>query len=222
MNIIQVPLKNEETRPAFDEIPEGMQNFYPGQRVLTAYDFNNPNETSIYFKKKHEPGESKWPEGGFECTDLGGGFRAFYLDAVIIHPSQVKTSQYFAKGKSKRGRPKREVINIDGSDIVEIKKTGQRGRPRKYVEGESPSTLAKQAKILENNGEVRKRGRPTKDPSELKQPLVYIAKGTGRGRPKKYEDGMSPSALKKKAEQEARQNNNNDLTPRRGRPPKIQ
>ncbi len=220
MKIIQIPIKKDEMRPAFDHVPTELSTFNQGQRVLSAYDFENPNETSIYFERRHEPGEPNWPEGGYECRDIGGGFRAFFLDALVLHPSQIKTSQNFVKN-SKRGRPKRTVINIDGTESEPEVKTSKRGRPRKYAEGESPSALAKAVKEQDTTIK-RGRGRPAKNPSELKEVVKYVATGIGRGRPKKYEDGQSPSALKKLADAKLRAQNINDPNkPGRGRPRKI-
>lgn len=217
MKIIQIPIKKDEMRPAFDHVPPELAIINPGQRVLSAYDFENPNETSIYFEKRHEPGEPNWPEGGYECRDIGGGFRAFYLDALILHPSQIKTSQNFAKN-GKRGRPKRTIINIDGTESEPVK-LGKRGRPRLYKENESPSALAKIAKDQDITIK-RKRGRPAKDPSELKEIVKYIPNGGQRGRPKKYADNESPSYLKKQAAIEARKLN--PIISKRGRPKKLQ
>lgn len=216
MNIIYIPFKGtkEEARPAFDHVSPELLEFNPGQRVLSAYDFNNPNETSIYFVKKHDPGDPYFPEGGYECRDISGGFRAYYLDALIIHPSQVKTSQYQTKNKG-RGRPKKYTMNIDGSDIVEKVKSGVRGRPRKYAEGESPSALAK---VEQNSKPKGSRGRPRLNPDELVQKKEYIPTGGQRGRKRMYEPGMSPSALAKKAQENKPKDPNGA---KRGRPRKV-
>lgn len=132
-------------------------NFTNGIEVLPAQYYENDYGAKFYFRKRFEPGERFYPEGGFECVEENGSRRSFHLDALIVHP------RYFERKK------KAEKIRTSTG-------TGKRGRPKM-----DPS-LKKTVEVYVKTG--GKRGRPKKDPSELKS-MVYVKTGGKRGRPKK-------------------------------------
>ena len=130
-------------------------NFTEGIEVLPAPYFETESGNAFYFRKRFEPGERFYPDGGFECVEENGARRSFHLDALIVHPKYFKRKEKAAKirtSSGKRGRPK-----MDPS----LKKT-----PTVYVK---------------TGG---KRGRPKKDPTQLKS-TVYVKTGGKRGRPRK-------------------------------------
>ena len=45
---------------------------------------------------KHEPNTPGWKDGGYECYDINGAFRAFHLDALIVHPRVFKKKQSYS------------------------------------------------------------------------------------------------------------------------------
>jgi hypothetical protein len=130
-------------------------NFTEGIEVLPAQYFDNNNGTTFYFRKRFEPGERFYPEGGYEVVEENGARRSFSLDALIVHP------KYFAR------KAKAEKIR---------KSSGKRGRPKM-----DPSLKKTPTVYVKTGG---KRGRPKKDPSQLKS-VAYVKTGGKRGRPKK-------------------------------------
>ena len=130
-------------------------NFTDGIEVLPAQYYDNDYGAKFYFRKRHEPGEQFYPEGGYECIEENGARRSFYLDSLIVHPKFFKR-----KAKAEKIR----------------KSSGKRGRPKM-----DPS-LKKNVEAYVSTG--NKRGRPKKDPTQLKT-VAYVKTGGKRGRPKK-------------------------------------
>lgn len=163
-----------------DPEEEHLLNFTEGVEVLPAEYYNAENGNRFFFRKRHEDGEPGWKGGGFECYDDTGSIRAFYLDALIVHPKffkkREKAKEKANKPKGKRGRPKLPEGQRKTPTIY-TPTGGKRGRPKK-----DPS-LKKTATVYVPTG--GKRGRPKKDPSLKKQPTVYVPTGRKKGRPKK-------------------------------------
>lgn len=130
-------------------------NFTEGIEVLPAPYFETESGTTFYFRKRFEPGERFYPNGGFECIEENGARRSFYLDALIVHPKYFKRKEKAAKIRTS---------------------SGKRGRPK------MDSSLKKNVEVYVPTG--GKRGRPKKDPSQLKS-VIYVKTGGKRGRPKK-------------------------------------
>ena len=182
MKIVELPSTYNLIRRAyrFDSLLEQTQftSFKKGDRVLPADYFNNETNIEFYFQERHEPGEKHWIEGGFECRDSTGGFRAFKLDALISHPSTIRQHlpvEYELSEENsvkKRGRKKTKLA------VVEDKPKRSKGRPKKdpserktqpYVpkgtkRGRKPlSEEEKQKRLLEKeNKPKRSKGRPKK------------------------------------------------------------
>jgi hypothetical protein len=130
-------------------------NFSEGIEVLPAQYYENSYDAKFYFKKRFEPGEKYYPDGGYECFEENGAKRSFYLDALIVHP------RYFKR------KAKAEKIRTS---------SGKRGRPK------MDPALKKTPTVYVKTG--GKRGRPKMDPS-LKKSTVYVKTGGKRGRPRK-------------------------------------
>jgi hypothetical protein len=130
-------------------------DFTEGIEVLPAQYYENSYDSKFYFRKRFEPGEQFYPEGGYECVEENGARRSFYLDALIVHPKHFKRKEKAIKTRLS---------------------TGKRGRPKM-----DPS-LKKVVEVYVKTG--GKRGRPPLDPS-LKKSVVYVKTGGKRGRPKK-------------------------------------
>ena len=161
MKVIEIPAAIVP-RKAFqlDDNEQHLTEFKPGIEVLPAHyaDTDTTGTPIFYYIQRHEPGTPNWRDGGYECSDSNGARRAFYLDALIVHPKYFKR-----KAKAEK--------------ILKSKGTGKRGRPRK-----DPSELKVQAVYVPTGG---KRGRPRKDPNTLQAPKVYVPTGGKRGRPRK-------------------------------------
>ena len=167
----------------FTEVDSKFLEFKPGCRVLSAeMEFMN-DSTSIFFVKKHEPNTKYWKEGGFECQDEFGHFRAFHLDGLVIHPTEfVETVTITKEGVDgemrRRGRPRIKPITVE--DIEKPK--GKRGRKPLSPEVKAQRDLEKSKEVV---GDKRGRGRP-KLALELRKTKPYQSKGFGkRGRPSK-------------------------------------
>ncbi len=164
-------------RMAFKGVEPEQLDFKEGDRVISADLKFRGDETRLYFRKKHEPNTPSWKDGGYECVDEYGMRRAFFLDALILHPNQ---RWYDISGKKGKGRPK-------GSGAVKPpidpdKPKGKRGRPSL-----SPEEKQKRETEISNKPKgTGKRGRPAMDPS-LRKTKPYIPSGKPRGRPKKSE-----------------------------------
>jgi len=84
------------SRPAYSEVSEHEIDFRPKIRVLPALHYNE--DRIFIFVKKHEPNTPGWKNGGYECREVNREdawlpkFRAFELDALIIHPNAYNTT----------------------------------------------------------------------------------------------------------------------------------
>jgi hypothetical protein len=157
MKVLSVPDASTITRKVYvlEENEQEYLNFTEGIEVLPAQYFENDYGATFYFRKRYEPGERFYPEGGYEIIEENGARRSFDLDALIVHPKHFKRKEKAAK----------------------IRKTdGKRGRPK------IDPSLKKINEVYVPTG--GKRGRPKKDPTELKS-IVYVKTGGKRGRPKK-------------------------------------
>lgn len=132
-------------------------DFKPEIEVLPAIYYDSENPGKFYFSKKHEPNTPGWKDGGYECYDENGAFRAFYLDALIVHPRMFR---------------KKIKSNITG--VMIDKPKGKRGRPKS-----DPSLLKTKVEYVSTG---RGRGRPKMDESLLKVKTQYIPNGGKRGR----------------------------------------
>jgi hypothetical protein len=161
MKVIEIK-NNLTTRKAY-ELKDSEQHyleFKPDIDVLPAmYHDSEIASGNFYFKKRHEPNTPMWKEGGYECYDENGAFRAFHLDSLIIHPRIFR-----GKSKSKAA-----------SELIVDKPKGKRGRPK------MDSTMKKTVEVYVPTGNPR--GRKKKDPSELKS-KPYVKSGKPRGRPR--------------------------------------
>jgi hypothetical protein len=130
-------------------------NFTEGIEVLPAQYFENDYGATFYFRKRFEPGERFYPEGGYEVIEENGARRSFNLDALIVHPKYFKRKEKAAKilKGGKRGRPKLDP-SLKKTPTVYVKTGGKRGRPKK-----DPSQL-KTVVYVKTGG---KRGRPKKN-----------------------------------------------------------
>jgi len=123
-------------------------DFKPEIEVLPATYYDSENPGKFYFSKKHEPNTPGWKDGGYECYDINGAFRAFHLDALIVHPRVFK----------KKHRIKASDVKVTNTDNAP-----KRGRGRPKLD---PSLLKTKVEYVSTG---RGRGRPKKNPDELKQ-----------------------------------------------------
>jgi hypothetical protein len=200
IKVIEIPAKNFGTRKIFQNLKPQHINFIPGKRVLPAPYIGIPDQGAIYFKKYHAPGEIGYLDGAYECYSEGGGIYNFYLDALMIHPSEMKRSETpeilglkrrgrpsdpskpkkeidYTKPKKGRGRPR---MNPEDKKVVKVyeKKGTKRGRKPLPPEMKLQKEQEKQEKNIKSGG---KRGRPS-IPEHLKKPPKE-KKYTKRGRP---------------------------------------
>lgn len=138
-----------------DENDNHLIEFTTGIEVLPAMYHDSEIHSRFFYVTKHEPNTPGWRDGGYECYEDNGSRRAFYLDALIVHP------RYFKK------KAKAEKRKLTG---------GKRGRPSM-----DPSLKKVLGPYVPTGG---KRGRPAKNPTERKS-LVYVPTGGQRGRPRK-------------------------------------
>lgn len=173
IQVVEIPAKNFGTRKVFINVEPKYLEFRKGVRVLPARNYeSDPNP--IYFIKQHEPGELHFPDGGFSCVDSTSAYRAFYLDELIIHPSEIKGKKQEIVGGKKRGRPSNPDKPSKEVPDPSAPKRG-RGRPKKE-DGEKITVP-----YVPTGG---KRGRPKMDPDQRKT-KPYVSTGGKRGRPKK-------------------------------------
>jgi hypothetical protein len=163
MKVIEIK-NNLTTRKAY-ELKDSEQHyleFKPDIDVLPAmYHDSEIASGNFYFKKRHEPNTPMWKEGGYECYDENGAFRAFHLDSLIIHPRIFR-----GKSKSKAA-----------SELIVDKPKGKRGRPK------MDSTMKKTVEVYVKKGTPR--GRPKMNPELKKTVTEYVPTGGRRGRPSK-------------------------------------
>ena len=156
MKVVEVEAKSINRKAyVLEEDEEHLTDFTVGIDVLPAMYYDNEYGSRFIYIKTHQPGTPGWKDGGHECFEDTGARRAFYLDALIVHP------RYFKK------KAKAEKRKLTG---------GKRGRPAM-----DPSLKKVLGPYVPTGG---KRGRPSKDPAERKS-LVYVPTGGQRGRPRK-------------------------------------
>lgn len=173
IQVVEIPGKKFGTRKVFVNVDAKYLDFRKGIRVLPARIYeSDPNP--IYFVKQHAPGEQYFPDGGYSCVDSTSAYRAFYLDELIIHPSEIRGAKQEIVGGKRRGRPANPDKAPKPTPDYTLPKRG-RGRPPK-ADGEK-ITVA----YVPTGG---KRGRKPIDPS-LRKTKPYVPTGGKRGRPKK-------------------------------------
>jgi len=206
VKVIQVPSISTPgaSRKIFINLKPEYIEFKQGQRVLPAEFVGIPDQGAVYFNKTYPPGTKFYADGGHQCLTELGGRRTFFLDALMIHPSEFKKSQRITiEGLKRRGRksdpnkikvdknpnaPKgkrgrkpldpEEKLRREALKIPKIGGTGKRGRPKK-----DPNELKVKEVIIRPEGYIPKRGRPAKEGGIKSVP--YIKTGKPRGRPKK-------------------------------------
>jgi hypothetical protein len=142
---------NEEEKQIYLDFKEGIE-------VLPAAYSESETADTFNYVKRHEPGEKGWKDGGYECIDSYGLKRAFYLDALIVHPKVFRT--------------KRKPTHITKSEFNKPE-PGKRGRPS------LPPELRKTQPYVPTGA---RRGRKPLDPSLKKEQKIYVSTGQGRGR----------------------------------------
>ena len=113
-------------RKAYAGVDSEYKNFSKGVRVLPAPYFED-RKIMFNFVAQHDPGTPGWPEGGYEVSGPTGDFRAYFLDALILHPEVIKRRHKVDietnKSGLKRGR------KLGDATPVKVTGTGKRGRP---------------------------------------------------------------------------------------------
>jgi hypothetical protein len=186
MIVTETLLEYGMVRKQYEDVEAQYLSFVPGIRVLPAPFYDEPN-LKFTLKRKCEPGELGFPDGGFEVYGPSGESRAYNLNQVIVHPFELGQIRYFQKAttqekrtevidpnapKRKRGRPAKP--ESERKTPVQYVPTGRkRGRPK------SENTVTK-APYVPTGG---KRGRPANPNRVPKAP--YVPTGNKRGRPKK-------------------------------------
>lgn len=208
VKVMEIPARTFGTRKIFVNLKPEHIEFKQGQRVLPAEFVGVPDQGPVYYNKTYPPGTKHYSDGGHQCITEMGGYRTFHLDALMIHPNEMKKSQRVTiDGLKRRGRPSNPNKVQKDSDAPK----GKRGRKPLDPEEKLKREMEKAAK-LEANPE-RKRGRkalsdeerakrlatnPPKDPNapkgkrgrpslpeHLKKSKPYVPNGGKRGRPKK-------------------------------------
>lgn len=175
IQVVEIPGNKFGTRKIFVNVDPKYLDFKKGIRVLPASIYeSDPNP--IFFNKRHEVGEKYFPEGGYSCVDSTGAYRAFYLNELIIHPSEIRGVKQEIVGGKKRGRPANPDKVVIEKIIDPTQPKRGRGRPPK-VGGE----VKPPKEYIPTGG---KRGRPPMDPA-LKKTKPYVPTGGKRGRPAK-------------------------------------
>lgn len=179
MKVITIPgPSNLERRLYRFDSPEEEQKytaFVPGIKVLPSEHYQNAANLVYTFIRRHEHGERFWDGGGYECYDSTGAKRAFYLDALIIHPDEFRGEDVsvVVVGAKRRGRKRTKEQVIKDPNAPK----GKRGR--KCL---SPELKAiRDAEKAQSKGKPR--GRRKMDPA-LRKTKPYVKKeGSKRGRP---------------------------------------
>lgn len=200
VKVIEIPASTFGTRKIFQNLKPEHTKFVYGVRVLPAQFVGIPDQGALYFKKYHAPGEKFYKDGSYECFSEGGGIYNFYLDALMIHPSEMKKSEKVeVQGLRRRGR--KPNPNKPKKDLNAPK--GKRGRKPLNPEEKARREAEKAAKLIANPERKRgrkplpeylkktkpvstggKRGRPAL-PEHLKKSKIYVPTGGKRGRPAK-------------------------------------
>lgn len=206
---IETLTTESRVRKIFSDVPDVYKDFTPNCKVLSAEMETANDSTPVFFVKKHEPGEKGWKEGGYECSTISNQFRAFHLDALIVHPDELSKrirNQYrlVKEGETplieptladlqientvpvkRRGRPRTKPVVIKDPNAPK----GKRGRPAMSAEEKQRRIDLGLTKVVDPNKPKGKRGRPKLDPALLKPKKEYVPKGNGkRGRPPMSEE----------------------------------
>jgi hypothetical protein len=192
--------------PYYEEVEDDLLEFRPGIRVLPAPYFNEPN-LLFEFRKRHEPGEPGWRDGGYELRGPDGESRAFDLDQLIVHPSLVK---------------RKISLNVETGEVEQkaIKVKSDRGKGRPALDPEERQRRIDARLKPRNPNSTGKRGRPAMDP-ELKaiQEKLKAEKPKSTGEAKRGRKPLDP-AVKALRELENRIKLEKHGKRGRGRPPK--
>lgn len=206
IRVVEIPAPTYGKRKIFVNLKPEHTAFKQGQRVLPADFVGIPDQGPVFYDKSYPPGAKFHKHGGHQCTMQYGGYRTFFLDALMIHPLEMKLSQRVEiEGTVKRGRK---------SNPNKVKKDpdapkGKRGRKPLDPTLKAAKIAEKEQKLITNPDRKRgrkplseeerakralipvevkvttgKRGRPSIDPS-LRKSKPYIPNGGKRGRPKK-------------------------------------
>jgi len=167
-------------RQVFTDVGPEYLEFTPGVQVLSSEMENLGDITPIFYVKKHEPGTKHWSDGGYECVDIHGNWRAFHFGCLIIHPKVLEKDGKIIKNNvtsSVKQRGRKRIHDKVAKDPTAPK--GKRGRPALSAEEKANREL----QVANTPKKTGKRGRPPMDPDKRKtQPIVL--KGYGkRGRP---------------------------------------
>lgn len=113
-------------RKAYTNVDPEYKRFTKDIRVLPAPYFED-RKIMFTFVAQHDPGTLGWPDGGYEVSGPTGDFRAYFLDALILHPEVIKRRHKIDietnKSGLKRGRKSGDATPI------KVTGTGKRGRP---------------------------------------------------------------------------------------------
>lgn len=206
IKVIDVPAPTFGTRKVFVNLKPEHIAFKQGQRVLPADFVGAPDQGPVYYDKTYPIGTKFYKDGGHKCITQYGGYRTFYLDALMIHPTEMKLSQRVeVDGSIKRGRKSNPNKPKKDPDAPK----GKRGRKPLDPTLKAAKEAEKEAKLITNPDRKRgrkplseeekakraaipveikvttgKRGRPSIDPS-LRKSKPYVPNGGKRGRPKK-------------------------------------
>jgi hypothetical protein len=148
---------------SYEDIEADLLNFSPGVRVLPAPFYNEPSINFI-LKRRHEPGEPGFPDGGFSVYGPSGEVRAFDINQVIVHPYAIGKMKFF----DVKATAEQKQATVDPNAPKR-----KRGRP-------SNPDVQPKAPYVPTGG---KRGRPANPNKQPKAP--YVPTGGKRGRPKK-------------------------------------
>jgi hypothetical protein len=175
MKIVDVELHMGSRKKFEPETPNDDKYFLftPGVKVLPAQHINDEHGTVFTFVRKHDIGTKGWIDGGYECRDNSGSFRAFHLDALIIHPSVFK--EKWGGSVDKPATIVQKIIKVT---------SGRKGRPSLSDEEKDKRTQDKIERTILSGG---KRGRP-KSTNEPKQMKLTSGK---KGRPKLSDDARA-------------------------------
>jgi len=164
--------ENNEAFPPykyFTDVEEKFLNFKPRCRVLPARHFDDP-QMHFSLKRKYDPGEKGFPNGGFEVYGPDGGVYSFALNEVVVHPFALGMKNYFTKTinvdkekvstgvKGKRGRPAKDPSERKVLQVY-VPTGGKRGRKPLDPEVKAAKEAAMAEKKKNSNG---KKGRPKK------------------------------------------------------------
>lgn len=91
-----------------DKYVEPLDKTHIGFRVEPAEDVNGKYKTKYFLKQIFQPGEPKWPEGGYRVSYVEGGYtlyRDFFFEEIVLH----KTAKRALKKKKRAKRKAKKV-----------------------------------------------------------------------------------------------------------------